>query len=228
METVMTPRFGQELWRERLKAYAGFVKIEHTLFSLPVLFAGSVLAAGGWPGWRVAVLVLIAGTGARTLALSLNRIIDKELDRQNPRTAKRELATGALKVGDAVLISIAGLLAYLWAAQELSVFCLTWSWVPVLLFVIYPTLKRFTWFSHFGLGLTWAMAPLGGWFAVRPGFADSGPAWILAVFSFFWLAGFDIVYATGRRASSPCRRRSAGSRRFGYPACCTARRSSVS
>jgi 4-hydroxybenzoate polyprenyltransferase len=97
---------------------------------------------------------------------------------------------------DALLICLASLLLYLYAAYSLSEFCLLWSWVPVLLFIIYPTLKRFTWFSHFGLGVTWAMAPLGGWFAVKPGFEGSWPAMILALFSFFWLAGFDIIYAT--------------------------------
>jgi 4-hydroxybenzoate polyprenyltransferase len=196
MENVMNSAFSKSDWRERLAAYSRFVKIEHTLFSLPLLFAGAVLADWRWPDWRVTGLILVAGTGARTLALSLNRMIDRNVDRKNPRTANRELATGALSLGDAALIAVAGLLAYIWAARELSVFCLIWSWVPVLFFAIYPTLKRFTAFSHFGLGLTWSLAPLGGWFAVRPGFAGAWPAVILAAFSFFWLSGFDIVYAT--------------------------------
>ncbi len=183
-------------WRARGRAYARFIKIEHTLFSLPLLFAGAVLAGSAWPSARVSLLVLLAGTGARTLALSLNRILDRKLDEKNPRTASRELPARALSVWDAVLISAASLLLYVWAAQSLSRFCLLWSWVPVLFFVIYPTLKRFTWLSHFGLGLTWALAPLGGWFAVRPGFEGFWPALILALFSFFWLSGFDIIYAT--------------------------------
>ncbi len=181
---------------ERLQAYARFIKIEHSLFSLPVLFAGTVLAAEAWPGWRVSGLVLLAGLGARTLALAVNRLLDRDLDRKNPRTAGRELATGVLSVGDAVLVSTAGLAVYVWAAFRLSDFCLMWCWVPVLFFVIYPTLKRFTALSHFGLGLTWGLAALGGWFAVRPGFDGMWPAVILALFSFFWLSGFDIIYAT--------------------------------
>jgi 4-hydroxybenzoate polyprenyltransferase len=196
MESILNLTWDRHLWRERLSAYSRFIKIEHTLFSLPLLFAGAVLAAGEWPSWRVTLWILAAGIGARTLALSVNRMIDREIDRKNPRTASRELAQGTLSLKDAILISVAGLLLYLWAAAELSDFCLLWSWVPVLLFVIYPTLKRFTWLSHFGLGVTWAMAPLGGWFAVRPGFEGVWPALILAVFSFFWLAGFDIIYAT--------------------------------
>lgn len=196
METVMIPTMTKTDWRERLSSYARFVKLEHTLFSLPILFAGAVLADWSWPSLRVTGLILLAGTGARTLALSLNRMIDRNVDRRNPRTAERELATGSLSLWDAALIAVAGLLIYIWAARELSIFCLMWSWVPVLFFAIYPTLKRFTWFSHFGLGVTWALAPLGGWFAVRPGFEGVWPGVILAAFSFFWLAGFDIVYAT--------------------------------
>jgi 4-hydroxybenzoate polyprenyltransferase len=199
MESVMdtpTSPVARTVVRDRLQAYARFLKLEHTLFSLPILFAGAALAGGRWPDARVTVLILVAGTAARVLALSLNRLIDRRLDGRNPRTASRELATGALSVWDAALVSVASLLAYVWAANELSVFCLIWSWVPVVFFVIYPTLKRFTWFSHFGLGLTWALAPLGGWFAVRPGLDGLWPALVLAAFSFFWLSGFDIIYAT--------------------------------
>jgi 4-hydroxybenzoate polyprenyltransferase len=196
METVMAPPARVVDLRERLSAYARFIKIEHTLFSLPILLSGTLLARGSLPSWRLTGLILLATLGARTLALALNRLIDVQIDARNPRTADRELATGALSLWDAFLVAIAGLMVYIWAATKINSFCLIWSWVPALLFLIYPTLKRFTWLCHFGLGVTWAMAPLAGWFAVNPGFAGSGPAWILAVFSFFWLAGFDIIYAT--------------------------------
>jgi 4-hydroxybenzoate polyprenyltransferase len=197
MDTAIAPTPPEKVhWKDRLSAYARFIKIEHTLFSLPLLFAGALLAGGEWPDWRISGLILLAGASARTLAMSLNRIIDRKIDQKNPRTASRELARGTLSVADASLVCVASLLAYLWVAMSLSEFCLMWSWVPVLLFFLYPTLKRFTWLCHFGLGITWAMAPLGGWFAVKPGFHGSWPAMILAVFSFFWLSGFDIIYAT--------------------------------
>jgi 4-hydroxybenzoate polyprenyltransferase len=170
--------------------------MEHTLFSLPILFAGTFLANGKFPSVRLTGLILLAAIGARILALALNRMIDVKIDARNPRTAQRELVTGALSLWDATLVAIMGLLMYLWAASLINPFCLMWSWVPALLFAIYPTLKRFTWLCHFGLGVTWAMAPLAGWFAVRPGFDGSAPAWVLAIFSFLWLAGFDIIYAT--------------------------------
>lgn len=192
MEALLTP----QACRERLHVYGRFLKLEHTLFSLPVLLGGSLLAGRGWPSWRLLGLILLAATAARTLALCLNRIIDRNIDRKNPRTADRELAAGKLSLADAWLLALGSLAVYVWAAREINVFCLTWSWLPVLLFALYPTLKRFTWLCHMGLGVTWAMAPLAGWFAVRPGFADSLPAFLLAVFSFFWLAGFDVIYAT--------------------------------
>lgn len=181
---------------DRVKTYGRFLKMEHTLFSLPILFAGSLLAQGGWPDWRTSLLIILAGAGGRTLALALNRLIDVRVDAKNPRTANRELVTGALSIFDAILVALLGLSVYLWAAHAINEFCLLWSWIPVLLFIVYPMLKRFTWLCHFGLGITWAMAPLAGWFAIRPGFEGSWPVWILALFSFFWTSGFDIIYAT--------------------------------
>ena len=195
MSTELPTPCRKTIWSTRLLAYARFIKFEHTLFSLPLLFAGALLAQGGWPPAKLSLLILLAGVGARTLALALNRLIDLRVDAKNPRTRDRELVTGALSVWDALLVSTAGLALYLWAAKSINGFCFLWSWVPLIFFVIYPTMKRFTWLCHFGLGLTWALAPLGGWFAVRPGFEGSWPAWILAGFSFFWLTGFDIIYA---------------------------------
>ncbi|HOW28257.1 MAG TPA: UbiA-like polyprenyltransferase [Elusimicrobiota bacterium] len=195
MARLTTPS-DYSLWLKRLSVYARFVKIEHSLFSLPLLFAGAVMASDGWPTLRVSGLVILAGIGARIFALTLNRLIDKPLDRKNPRTANREFINGSLSVWDVLLIGVAGMLVYLWSARALSEFCLIWSWVPLVFFAIYPYFKRFTSLSHVVLGITWAMAPLGGWFAVRPGFDGSWPAVLLAVFSVFWVAGFDIIYST--------------------------------
>lgn len=188
--------FNVQACRDRIHSYGRFLKLEHTLFSLPVLFSGALLAGRKWPSPRLTVLILVAATAARTLALCLNRIVDKNIDRKNPRTADRELAAGRLSLWDALLLATGSLLLYIWAAREINLFCLTWSWLPVLLFALYPMLKRFTWLCHAGLGITWAMAPLAGWFAVNPGFDDAWPAYLLALFSAFWLTGFDIVYAT--------------------------------
>ena len=91
-----------------LKNLSGFLRIEHTFFSLPVIFAGAFLAAGGIFSARIFVLIVLAGTGARTAALALNRIFDREIDRENPRTTQRELPSGKMSMGEAVAVAAAG------------------------------------------------------------------------------------------------------------------------
>lgn len=182
----------------RLFTWAAFVKFEHTLFSLPMLYAGAVLAARGVPGWWAVLWILAAGTGARTAALGLNRIIDRRIDEQNPRTADRELPRGAMRLSEAWIIVGAGLLLYLLSCWMLWPICLVLSPIPLTVFVIYPYLKRVTPLAHLGVGTALAMAPLGGWVAVTGSVFDPWPlpvVW-LATFTLLWVAGFDIIYAT--------------------------------
>jgi len=173
-----------------------FVKIEHTIFSLPLIYSGALLAAGGMLSWRLAGLILVAATGARTVALALNRIIDREIDRRNPRTAVRELPAGRMTLAEALVVLAAGLFLYFGSADLIGRFCLVWSPLPLLIFVVYPYMKRFTPLAHFGVGLGLAMAPLGGWVAVTQSLANLVPGFLLALFTLFWVAGFDIIYAT--------------------------------
>jgi 4-hydroxybenzoate polyprenyltransferase len=180
----------------RLTTWARFVKIEHTVFSLPMLFAGAWLAAGGFPGWRLLGLVVLAGFGARVVALGLNRIIDRKIDARNPRTVVRELPRGTMGLAEAWGVVAAGLVLYLVAAGLLGPICLLLSPIPLAVFVVYPTMKRFTPLAHFGVGLGLAVAPLGAFMAVRQSFDDSAPALLLGAFTLFWVAGFDIIYAT--------------------------------
>jgi 4-hydroxybenzoate polyprenyltransferase len=176
--------------------YTSFVKIEHTLFSLPLLFAGAFLAHPNMPSFRLIVLMVLAGLGARTVALALNRIIDRELDRLNPRTQSRHLATGSMKLVEAWVIAFVGLAIYLWAAWVISDFCFKLSWIPLVGFAAYPFFKRFTKWTHLGLGVVWSLIPLAGYVAVKASFEGVLPVLVLSVFSLFWLAGFDIIYAT--------------------------------
>lgn len=179
-----------------LRTYSTFIKIEHTLFSLPLLFAGALLARKGWPDLRVTFLILVAAVGARIVALALNRIIDRRIDAKNPRTRDRHLSAGTMKLYEAWLIVIAGLGLYLSAAWLLSDFCFRWSWIPLVGFAAYPFFKRFTKWTHVGLGIVWSVIPAAGFFAMTPTIRGLMPAVILGVFSLFWLAGFDIIYAT--------------------------------
>lgn len=196
----------------RFRTWGRFVRFEHTLFSLPLLFAGLVLGAGALGvGWRLALLVLAAGTGARTAALALNRIIDRRIDARNPRTRLRELPSGAMTLGEAWALAAAGAILYAAAAWAIAPLLLALAPVPLAVFVAYPYLKRVTAWCHLGVGLGLAMAPLGGWLAARasaggapgavfadprPAFADPGPALLLAAFTLLWVAGFDVIYAT--------------------------------
>ena len=179
-----------------LKTYAGFVKLEHTIFSLPLIFAGALLAGHGWPSARRLLLIVLAAIGARVVAMGLNRLIDAKIDARNPRTQRRELARGLMRRQEAWMIVLAAGLLYLAAAAAIAPICVRWSPIPVALFVVYPYLKRFTALAHLGLGLAWSMAPLGGWLAVSQSLASFGRVVWLWLFSIPWVAGFDIIYAT--------------------------------
>jgi 4-hydroxybenzoate polyprenyltransferase len=173
-----------------------FVKFEHTLFSLPLLLAGAFLGAGGVPSVEVIAWVLVAGTGARTLAMALNRILDRQLDARNPRTAGRELPSGKMTVTQAWIVAAAGLGLFYAAVLQLPSLCLTLSPLPLAVFVVYPLLKRFTPLAHFGVGAALAFGPIGAYIAVTNAFLPFGSVHLLALFTFLWVSGFDVIYAT--------------------------------
>jgi 4-hydroxybenzoate polyprenyltransferase len=180
----------------KLKTYGSFIKVEHTLFSFPLILSGAFLAAQGVPNIRLLLLILLAGVGARTAALGLNRIIDKEIDRKNPRTAGRELPSGEIKLLEALLVVGSGITIYFIAAYLICDLVLYLSPIPLAVFVLYPYMKRFTYLCHFGVGLGLALAPLGGWIAVKCSLNGIFPALVLSIFTLFWVSGFDIIYAT--------------------------------
>jgi 4-hydroxybenzoate polyprenyltransferase len=184
---------------EIAKKISGFVKLEHTLFSLPLLFAGALLAVPphdlGKNEWLDIGLILLAGTGARTLALALNRLIDRQIDARNPRTAKRELPAGKMTPAQGWAVAAAGGILYVWAAWMLGPLCLKLSAIPVLVFVAYPLMKRFTFMAHFGVGLALALAPLGAYVAMVDAWPSGSVIWLLSLWTLLWVSGFDILYA---------------------------------
>lgn len=172
---------------------ASLVRIEHTVFALPFAYVGAFLAADGWPGLANVFWVTTAMVGARTLAMALNRLVDAELDARNPRTASRELPTGALTRMQVLGLSGIAFAVYLVAVFQLDP-VVRWLWpIPVAMFVVYPYLKRVTWLCHVWLGACLGLAPVGAWLAI----SGSAPweAWALGVAVLFWVAGFDLFYS---------------------------------
>jgi len=172
---------------------ASLVRIEHTVFALPFAYVGAFLAVDGWPGLADLVWVTVAMVGARTLAMSLNRLVDAELDARNPRTASRELPSGMLTRWQVLVLCVAALGVFLLAVSQLDPI-VRWLWpIPVAMFVIYPYLKRVTWLCHLWLGACLGLAPIGAWLAV----AGTAPweAWALGGAVMLWVAGFDLFYS---------------------------------
>lgn len=173
-----------------------FIKVEHTAFSLPLIFAGAWMGGGGtWPGFSTLVLIVVAAVGARIFGMSFNRIFDRHIDAANPRTAGRELPSGKMSVALALFIAFCGLVLYLAACAMLNRWCLILSPIPLVPLLGYSLLKRYTAWCHFGIGLCLALAPLGAYVAVAGHPRFSAEVLLFSLFVFFWLSGADIIYA---------------------------------
>lgn len=170
------------------------IKFEHTLFALPFALLGAILAAEGLPTFRQTFWIIAAMVGARSAAMTFNRIADKDLDAKNPRTANRELPSGKLSIRFAWAFLFASIALFLLSAWSLN--RLTFALSPVALISIlgYSYAKRFTTFSHLLLGWALSISPSAAWIAVR-GTLDSEIPLLLSLFVLMWTAGFDIMYA---------------------------------
>lgn len=180
-----------------LVRYANFVKLPHTLFALPFALVGATLASYVAPvRWTALVWIVVAFTAARFAAMGFNRIVDREIDARNPRTAGRELPSGALTTGQAAGAVVVASLLFFWAASRLNPLCAVLSPVALGWVFLYSYTKRFTRWSHLVLGFSLAIAPVGGYLAITG--AWSTPWWMLLVLATAvatWVAGFDILYA---------------------------------
>jgi 4-hydroxybenzoate polyprenyltransferase len=183
-----------------------FVKVEHTLFSLPFVLIGFLLASFDYGPQPIIDLIwiLVAAVGARGLAMTMNRIIDRDIDAANPRTASRHLASGKMLMKTAYKLSSVFLIMLLFSAWQLNEVALMMAWLPVLVFVIYPYMKRISWLCHFWLGLCLGLAPAGAWVAVAADVhgwaAITDLHWYPGIFFIslgvtFWITAFDLNYA---------------------------------
>jgi 4-hydroxybenzoate polyprenyltransferase len=182
----------------RVKAFLRLVAIEHSVFALPFAYLAALTAMQRDTGevqWIRLLLVTVAMVAGRTFAMAANRILDRRIDARNPRTANRELVTGAVSVRTAWTGAAVSLVFLFAAAAALNPLCLALSPLAVIPLVIYPYGKRFTDYPHAILALAQAVAPVGAWLAVTGTFAGSGPAWVLGSAVGLWIGGFDLIYA---------------------------------
>jgi 4-hydroxybenzoate polyprenyltransferase len=182
----------------RAADFLELIKFEHTVFALPFAYLGMLLAPEvGWPSWRQFLWITVAMASARTLAMGANRIIDRSLDARNRRTARRPLASGRVSVYTALVGTTLSALILTVAAWQLGPLPLTLLPGAALFLVGYSWTKRFTWLSHFILGFTDGLAPMGAWAAVRGSLFTAGdvPAWLLLGAVTTWIGGFDLIYA---------------------------------
>ncbi|RKX44410.1 MAG: hypothetical protein DRP64_06615 [Verrucomicrobia bacterium] len=178
-----------------LKKLRSFTKVEHTIFSLPLLFAGAWLGAGGMPSIKVLLLIALVGLGARTFGMAINRIFDKNIDAKNPRTKNRELPSGKLTLAQGYGVALVGIVIYFVGCVLLGTTVLKLSLVPLVPLALYSLLKRFTPLCHYGIGICLGLAPLGAFVAVTNSLVFTPEVVLLAIFTFCWISGFDIIYA---------------------------------
>ena len=172
------------------------IKFEHSVFALPFALVGALLAAragGGLPTWRQILWIVVAMVGARSAAMTMNRIADLEYDGRNPRTANRALPTGELSVGFAWVFTIVASAVLVIAAWQLNPLALKLSPVALAILFFYSYTKRFTSWSHFVLGFCLGISPAAAWIAIR-GSLDSRMLILCAAVT-LWVGGFDVLYA---------------------------------
>jgi len=177
----------------KIKIYLEMIKFEHSIFALPFAYLGAFLAEKKVPDFMTIFWITIAMVGARSFAMALNRLIDIDIDRRNPRTSNRALPKGLLSIQNVIIFSLISLTIFLIAVYQLAPVCrYLWPFV-VIPFVIYPYTKRFTWLSHFVLGLCLGLAPIGAWVAITN--KISLESIIIGAAVLCWVSGFDIFYA---------------------------------
>ncbi len=182
---------------KQLHAFFDLIKFEHTIFALPFAYLGMILAAQGLPTLTQFVWITIAMASARTLAMSFNRFADRQIDARNPRTATRPIQTGKISVYTVIIGAAISLIVLSIAAWQLNPLTLALLPGAIIFLLGYAYTKRFTILSHFILGFTDGLAPIGAWAGVRGSIFTTSdlPAWLLLFAVTFWIGGFDLMYA---------------------------------
>jgi 4-hydroxybenzoate polyprenyltransferase len=177
----------------KLRTTLEMIKFEHSIFALPFALVGAMLAVRGWPTWREVFWLIVAMVGARSAAMTFNRIADRKFDALNPRTRMRALPAGRLNLRFAAGFTMfsCGLLAL--AAWELSPLAFKLSPLAIAVLLFYSYTKRFTLLSHLALGIADGLSPIAAWIALRNNISLS--VLLLGAAVAFWVGGFDLIYA---------------------------------
>ena len=179
---------------KRLRTYASFVRVSHSVFALPFALAGALLAAQHTAvTWDTIGWILVAMVSARSAAMGFNRLVDARMDALNPRTANREIPRGAMSMREAALFVIVSSAVFVFASWRLNSVCFALSPAALAIVFWYSLAKRFTTWTQLFLGLAMAVAPVGGWLAV--GGRSGWEPWLLAAAIGTWVGGFDVLYA---------------------------------
>ena len=201
----------------RLRTYASFVRISHSVFALPFALTGALLASRHVPlTWERVAWIVAAMVGARSAAMGFNRLADARYDGLNPRTAGRELPAGRMSPREAKLFVAVWSAVFVWAAYKLGPLCFALSPVALAIVFWYSLAKRFTWSTQAFLGLAMAVAPVGGWLAA--GGRGGWEPWLLAIAIGTWVGGFDVLYACQDLEFDRAHGLNSVPQRFGVPA----------
>ncbi|MBI4650613.1 UbiA family prenyltransferase [Candidatus Desantisbacteria bacterium] len=182
---------------ERLKIYSELTLFPFVIFTLPFALTGAMLAQFTLKGNIIPkpeniFWIILATFSARNAGMAANRLIDKDIDARNPRTCDRAMVKGVIKEKEVIIFIIISIVLFILSAWMLNPLCLYIAPIPLLLLLLYPAAKRYTWLNHFVLGSVLFFAPVGGWIAVKGSW--DFPATILGTAVFFWTSGFDIIY----------------------------------
>lgn len=173
------------------------IKIEHSIFALPFAYMGFFLASGGWPGWIPFALLTVAMVAVRSFAMAVNRLFDINIDSENPRTRSRPLVTGELSPLFTFCFIVVCAVVFVFACKGMNELCYKLSYFALFWSAFYSLTKRFTSLCHYVLGSVLGLAPVAGWLCVKPEFSLTALLFFCGVL--FWVAGFDILYATQDR-----------------------------
>jgi len=177
----------------KLKVFLEMIKFPHTVFALPFALTSTFIASNGMPSWYQLFWIVMAMIGARTGAMSFNRLVDLEIDAKNPRTKDRPLPKGLISKEAVIFYTVVSFLLLVYSAYKLNELCFYLSPIAIIILCGYSLTKRFTHLSHIVLGLSLSGAPLGAWIAIKGNIETT--ALLLSLAVLFWVAGFDILYA---------------------------------